>query len=336
MARVLVLGGTRFLGPPTVRWLLDAGHEVAIFHRGGGVEPPACVDAMHIHGDFAAFADYLPKLVGFRPEIVLDVVPYIDKAGHGVKHFAGVADRAVVVTSLDVYRAFAIAWGSESGEIEPSPITEDSPVRAGPAPDLTADIDFDNLVVERALRERPELPVTVLRLPMIFGQNDPMLRLLPYVRRMIDGRRAIVLDEARASLRWSRGYVENMAVAVGLAVDDARAAGRVFNVAAKETHTEVEWVRRIGDVYGWTGDVLVAPTESLPPGMRSPLKVRQDMVVSSDRLRLDLGYSEPVALDEALQRTITWTCENQPATGPPDYSEENHVLETIQPRNPLP
>ena len=333
MARVLVLGGTRFLGPPTVRWLLDAGHEVTIFHR-GDVEPQACADAVHVHGDFAAFADYLPQLVGFRPEVVLDVVPYIDKAGHGVKHFAGVADRAVVVTSLDVYRAFAIAWGTESGAIEASPITENSPVRAEPAPDLTADIDFDNLVVERTLLERPELPVTVLRLPMIFGPNDPMQRLLPYVRRMADGRRAIILDEARASLRWSRGYVENVAAAVGLAVGDAPSDCRVFNVAAKETLTEAEWVRRIGDVYGWTGDVLVAPTESLPPSMRSPLKARQDMVVSSDRLRLELGYSEPVALDEALQRTITWTCENQLATGPPDYSEEDHVLETIAPRNP--
>jgi nucleoside-diphosphate-sugar epimerase len=34
VTRVLVLGGTRFLGPPTVRWLLDAGHEVKVFHRG--------------------------------------------------------------------------------------------------------------------------------------------------------------------------------------------------------------------------------------------------------------------------------------------------------------
>jgi nucleoside-diphosphate-sugar epimerase len=138
------LGGTRFLGPPTVRWLIDAGHEVTIFHR-GGAEPSACADAEHVHGDFAAFAESLPKLIAFRPDVVLDIVPYIDKAGHGVRHFAGLADRAVVVTSLDVYRAFAIAWGSESGEIEPTPLTEDSPVRAGSAPDLTPDIDFDNL-----------------------------------------------------------------------------------------------------------------------------------------------------------------------------------------------
>lgn len=328
MARVLVLGGTRFLGPPTVRWLIETGHEVTIFHR-GGTEPPACADAEHVHGDFAACAESLPKLIGFRPEVVLDVVPYMDKAGHGVLHFAGVADRAVVVTSLDVYRAFAVAWGSESGEIERTPLTEDSPVRADPAPDLTPDIDFDNVEVERELLDRPELPVTVLRLPMIFGPNDPMHRLFHYVRRMDDGRSAIVIDEARATLRWSRGYVDNVAAAVGLAVDHPESAGRVFNVAAEETPTEAEWVRWIGDACGWTGEIVVAPTDSLPATMRSPLSMRQDMVVSSERIRAELGYGEPVARGEALRRTVAWTRAHPPPAERLDYSLEDRVLQAV-------
>lgn len=32
--RILLVGGTRFLGPPVIRLLLAAGHEVAVFHRG--------------------------------------------------------------------------------------------------------------------------------------------------------------------------------------------------------------------------------------------------------------------------------------------------------------
>jgi nucleoside-diphosphate-sugar epimerase len=198
--RVLVLGGTRFIGPPTVEGLIDSGHEVVLFHR-GGAEPQACAHAEHIHGDFASFAESVPKLIDLRPDVVLDTVPYIDKAGHGVSHFARHADRAVVVTSLDVYRAFAVAWGSEDGNIEPTPLTEDSPLRGRPAPDLTPDIDFDNLEVERALQGKPELPVTVLRLPIIYGPNDAQHRLFNYIRRMDDGRDAIILDEARASLR---------------------------------------------------------------------------------------------------------------------------------------
>lgn len=326
--RVLVLGGTSFLGPPTVRWLIEAGHEVTVFHR-GTTESPLTAGAEHVHGDFATFAASLPQLIDVRPNVVLDTVPYVRKEGHGVLHFAGLADRAVVVTSLDVYRAFAIAWGSESGAIQPTPLTEDSPLRVAPAPDLTADIDFDNLEVERALLDQPGFPTTVLRLPMIYGPHDPMRRLFQYLRRMDDGRPAIIVDEARASLRWSRGYVDNVAAAVGLAVDDVRSAGRVFNVAAEETPAEVEWVRSIGDACGWTGEVVVAPTASLPPTMRSPLKARQDIIVSSERIRAELGYAETITPDEALQRTVAWTRAHPPTVEPLDYSSEDAVLRAV-------
>ena len=32
--KVVVIGGTNFLGPPLVRRLVALGHEVAVFHRG--------------------------------------------------------------------------------------------------------------------------------------------------------------------------------------------------------------------------------------------------------------------------------------------------------------
>jgi nucleoside-diphosphate-sugar epimerase len=304
---------------------MDAGHEVVVFHRGGS-ESQTCAVTDHIHGDFVTFATSLPTLIDLRPDVVLDTVPYIRKSGHGVLHFAGLAERAVVVTSLDVYRAFAVAWGSEEGNVEPTPLTEDSPLRAGPSPDLEVGIDYDNLEVEHAVLGQSELPVTVLRLPMIYGPNDEQNRLFQYVRRMDDGRDAIVLDEARASLRWSRGYVDDVAAAVALAVVDPRSARRVFNVAALDTPSEAEWVRWIADACGWKGEVVVVPTESLPPSMRVPLAVRQDMAVSSERIRAELGYSEPTPFLEGLRRTVEWTRANPPTTEPLDYTIEDRVL----------
>jgi len=156
-----------------------------------------------------------------------------------------------------------------------------------------------------------------------------MHRLFHYVRRMDDRRHAIVIDEVRASLRWSRGYVANVAAAVGLAVNDVRSAARVFNVAAEETPSEVEWVRAIGHACGWAGEIVVACHESLPTALRSPLKTRQDMIVSSDRIRRELGYTDPVSADEALVRTVEWTRSHPPATEALDYSLENSVLEAV-------
>jgi nucleoside-diphosphate-sugar epimerase len=58
--RVLVIGGTRFIGPRLVRRLVAAGHEVAVFHRGqsSALLPPAVRNFL---GDRNCFADHVEK-----------------------------------------------------------------------------------------------------------------------------------------------------------------------------------------------------------------------------------------------------------------------------------
>ena len=62
------------------------------------------------------------------------------------------------------------------------------------------------------------LPGTVLRLPTVYGPGDYQHRLFEYLKRMDDGRPAIPLGEGVASWRWTHGYVEDVALAVVLAV----------------------------------------------------------------------------------------------------------------------
>jgi nucleoside-diphosphate-sugar epimerase len=324
MARVLVLGGTRFLGPPVVRALLEAGHEVTVFHRGGS-EPPSIEGAEHIHAEFSALPDHMAAFAERRPDVVLDVVPYIDKGGHGVRHFRGIADRAVVVTSLDVYRAFAVAWGTEGTALESMPLEEDAAIRSAPAPDLTDEIDFDNVEVENALGGDSRLPVSVLRLPLLYGPHDPQRRLARYVRRMEDKREAIILDARAAARRWSRAYIENAAAAVCLAVTDTRATGQTFNVGSVDTPTEAQWVAQIAEVLGWNGEIIALPSEQLPESLRSQLQTDQDLIVATDRLR-ELGYQEPVDLREGLLRTIDWERQQELPEASPDYTAEDQVL----------
>jgi dTDP-D-glucose 4,6-dehydratase len=51
--------------------------------------------------------------------------------------------------------------------------------------------------------------------------------------------------------------------------------------------------------------------------------------MSSERIRAELGYAEPVPLDEALQRTIAWERANPPAQEDAkqfDYAAEDQAL----------
>lgn len=327
--RVLILGGTGFVGPFVVQQLLEAGHDVTVFHRGGN-EPPGAEAALHVHGEFARLGDHVPELARRRPEVVVDVSPGIGKAGHGILHFAGIAARGVVLTSMDVYRAMAILWGGESaGPIQPMPVTEDSDLRTSVSPDLGSDLAFDNLDVERALDGyASELPVTVLRCPVIYGPHDPQRRLRHYVRRM-DGRRdAIVLDTRVAGLRLSRGYVENIARAVVLAVGEPRSAGRTYNVAEVDALSEAEWVRAIGEACSWDGEIVAAEPALLPEVLRVPIPA-QDIRADTSRIRRELDYQEPVSRDAGLRRAIEWERGQQEGEPEDDYAAEDAALRRI-------
>jgi nucleoside-diphosphate-sugar epimerase len=317
--------------------LAEQGHELTIFHRGEtDAELPASV--RHVHGNFASFSEHLEGLRAEEPEVVLDIVPFMDKDGHGVLHFRGIAGRAVVVTSSDVYRAFARVWRSEPGPPDPVPLTEESPLRTKPVHALGQDIDYDNVEVERAVSQDSELPVTIVRPTAIHGPHDPQHRLYPYLRRMDDGRRAILLDEALVGWRRARCYVEDVAHAIVLAVTNDEAAGRIYNVASERTFTEVEWVREIARVHGWPGEIVLAKPDSLPEALREDaFDLRQDYVLDSSRIRLELGYGETMCEDEALRRTIDWERANPPEPGSlpertaqPDYEAEDKTLAALR------
>src|SRR5437764_10023683 len=79
VSRVLVLGGTRFVGPFVVQRLVERGHEVTLFHRGHH-EPVHAMGAEHVHADFAQLPEHVPELAKREPDVVLDVSPAWGKA----------------------------------------------------------------------------------------------------------------------------------------------------------------------------------------------------------------------------------------------------------------
>ena len=156
------------------------------------------------------------------------------------------------------------------------------------------------------LLAEPALPATILRLPATHGPGDKQHRLARYVRAIHDGRAAIVLAETHARWRWSRGYVENVAAAIALAVGNDRAAGQIYNIATEPAASEAEWIRAIGGLTGWRGEVRVIPDEALPAPLQRPFDFSQHLEVDATSIRSELGFREVVGEAEGLRRTINW------------------------------
>ncbi len=330
--RILIVGGTGFMGPHVVERLERLGHEVVLFHR-GQTKTERCRDVAHLHGDARRLGDFVDDFRRIGPEVVLNMIAFGEHdARTFVGAFAGVARRAVVVSSQDVYRMYGRLWRTEPGPPDPVPIDEDAPLREKYFPHRGAFAwaqDYEKILVEQAARGVSDLPATILRLPMVYGPGDGH-RIFPYLKRMDDRRPVIPLDEILAGWRWSRAFVENVALAIARAVVDDRAAGRTYNVAEPVTLSEAEWVREIGKAAGWCGEVVAVPEGWLPP--RPDLDRRQDWVVDTARIREELGYREIVPRSECLRQTVAWERAHPPDTIDPasfDYLAEDAALHRL-------
>jgi nucleoside-diphosphate-sugar epimerase len=336
IVRVLILGGTGFIGKYIVTQLHHLGHDVVIFHRGQTTaDLPQAVT--HIIGERQHLADHTDTFRQIAPDVVLDTIAYTEQqAQSAMQLFTGVTPRLVALSSIDVYWAYGRHHRIEDGPIDPRPLTEESPLRQrlytarGATPRLSDDPwrwldDMEKIRVERTVMNCPEIAGTILRLPMVYGPGT--WRLFAYLKRMDDHRPAILLDERAAKWRGARGYVENVATAIALAVVKDGARQRVYNIAEPEALAEAEWVRQIGQLADWHGEIVRVPAGRLP----TQADPDQHWIIDSTRIRQELGYTEPITHSEALQRTISWERANPPEQIDSswfglDYASEDSIL----------
>jgi nucleoside-diphosphate-sugar epimerase len=320
--RILLIGGNGFIGGFAVAALKQQGHALAVFHRGTTAAPPGVDEILGDRHQLNASAQEMKR---FAPDVVIDlVISSGPQAEELMNIFRGAARRVVMLSSIDVYRAIAVSHGTESGPLEEVPLTEESQLRRSldPFPPESMQLmrqifpwvtdDYDKIPAERTVMNDRELPGTVLRLPMVYGPGDRLHRFWPVVKRILDGRQQIIFPEALAAWRSPRGYVENVAAAIALAARDDRAARRVYNVCEEPSFSELEWARKIASEMRWEGTFVILPEERTPRHLLKPGNAAQHWTASSTRIRHELGYTESVAIEEAIRRTIRWERENPP------------------------
>jgi nucleoside-diphosphate-sugar epimerase len=338
--KILLIGGTGFIGPVTARRLHHAGHSITVFHR-GKMAPPEGV--AQIHGDRDHLADHRALLAREKFDVVIDFVVSSERqARQLMETLRGITARVVVLSSMDVYRAWGVFYGMEPGALEPLPVDEDSAVRTQPpyppealkkAAQMVSWIDeeYDKVPAERVVLGDRALPATVLRLPMVYGPGDYAHRFHGVLKRIDDGRPFIPFADDVARVRTPRGYVDDVAAAIALAAVSGPAAARIYNICEPAFFSELEWARKIAAAAGWPGEFVVLPREKAPKYLLWPGNTAQHLVVSSERIRGELGYREQTPEAEAFQRTIEWERAHPPQIAPPfDYQAEDAALAQLK------
>jgi nucleoside-diphosphate-sugar epimerase len=316
--KILVIGGTNFIGPPVVRQLCAMGHEVTVFNRGQHhANVPSQVN--WIKGDRNNLKEFKQEFERLAPQVVLDAIAFTEvEAKTLMDTFQGIAQRVVVISSIDVYRAYDVLWNRET-EIVPTPLTEDSPLRQQlypyrdmPEKPLGVSDDYEKILVEKVVMADENLSGTVIRLPMVYGVGDPRHRFYAYLKRMQENRPVILLEESVARWCGSYGYVENVARAIALIITNERAINRIYHVAEPEAISEIELIHKIGKIVDWQGVAIALSKDFLPKEWKGGFNFSQQWIVDSSRIRQELNYEEIIPIKEAFEKTIAWQLSNPP------------------------
>jgi nucleoside-diphosphate-sugar epimerase len=168
---------------------------------------------------------------------------------------------------------------------------------------------------------------------MVYGPHSYVPFEWYFVRRLLDGRREVAL-EADGLMLPQRGYAENLAAAVLLAVDHPDAAGRVLNVGDEQVLSVRSIADTIAEALGVELEPVGIPLAASPCG--NPFALRQNTVFDLSALR-SLGYTDVVPVGEATRRAATWLAEHPVGRGSPeelslgprafDYDAEDRVID---------
>lgn len=177
--KLLVLGGTKFLGRATVTAALDRGHEVTLFNR-GRTNPELFPDVERLRGD--RHAD-LSALDGRSWDAVLDLSGYVPGAVRAsAEQLTDSAAHYLFVSSVSAYVDFA------------GPHSEGDPVarlEEGQPEDRLLE-DYSNYGALKALCEEAVAAafsgaVTIVRPGLIAGPHDPTGRFTYWPHRVARG-----------------------------------------------------------------------------------------------------------------------------------------------------
>lgn len=321
MKSVLVVGGTGPTGVPLVNSLLEAGNQVAIFHTGR-------------HG--AEFDGPVERLIGDprdEPSIrnVLSnrswdvVICTSGRLRTLATVLAGRTGRLVGITGQPVYE----------GSLRPTPLgTIAVPVpewadRQNSASDHTGKVAIGE---DQLFRQHGagDFEAVVVRYPGIYGPRAPISYEWPIVRRILDGRRTLLLPHGGTTY-FQRGHARNVAHLVHLAATRPEAAGHAFNAGDERVISARRVAEVIADELAADIELLDVPVDLCAGSF--PLAERSTLVLDLSLARSLLGYRDVIDVEAATRATARWLADNPPSddqvsavsTGRIDYAREDRL-----------
>ncbi|MEB3195375.1 MAG: NAD-dependent epimerase/dehydratase family protein [Cyanobacteriota bacterium] len=304
--RILVMGGTRFVGRPLVAALVEAGHEVSVFTRG---RQPVPAGVEHLKGDRTQETD-LSQLSGRAFEVIVDSSGRTLADTRSVLTFTGAPrHRLVYVSSAGVY-ADSVLW----------PLDEDAPL--DPASRHAGKAETEAWLLAEGI------PFTSFRPTYIIGPGNynPIERW--FFDRLTHDRPIPLPGDG--GLITQLGDVRDLARAMALCIDVDTACNRIYHCSGLQGVTLRGLVAMAAQACGKdpaTVDIRSFDPAGLEPKARKAFPLRlSHFLTDTHRLQRELAWKPRFDLASSLADSYQLDY-RKTASESPDFSADEALLQ---------
>jgi nucleoside-diphosphate-sugar epimerase len=302
--RVLITGGSGFIGSHLVDHFLTAGHEVRVLDNFATGRRENLLHVMGdielVEGDMQSYERVHNAVVGCEAVFHQAALPSVprsvaDPLTSNASNVVGTLNVLLASRDAGVRRVVFASSSSVYGANETMPKTEDLPT-APISPYAVSKLAGEGYC--RSFHHVYGLETVALRYFNIFGpRQDPLSQyaaVIPnFITSVLSGRPPKVFGDGEQSRDFT--FIENVVEANRLAVDAPGVAGKAYNVALGERISLNTVLREIEEITGKEAD----PTYLDPRPGDVP-----HSLASIERAAEDLGYTPLVPFREGLRKSV--------------------------------
>jgi nucleoside-diphosphate-sugar epimerase len=303
--KILVMGGTRFVGKPLVAQLLAEGHELTLFTRG---KNPVPAGVEHLCGDRST-TEGLAALQGRSFDVIVDSSGRtLDDSRAVIERTGAPSHRFVYVSSAGVY-ADSELW----------PLSEHSPT--DPQSRHSGKLDTE------AWLSAEKIPFTSFRPTYIVGAGNYNPVESWFFDRIVHGRPVPLPGDG--STITQLGHVNDLATAMALSIGVDAAANRIYNCSSVQGITFKGLVAAAARACG--KDPASVEIRSFDPSgldkkarKAFPLRLAH-FLTDVTRVQRELAWTPAYSVEQAMADSYTNDYAQGMATSP-DFSSDEALI----------
>lgn len=259
---ILIIGGTRNLGPTLTLQLLEAGHQVTLLNRGQTPDDlPAHLP--RLRADRTDPAQLAQALAGHTFEVVVDMTLYTGRDAETILSlFEGRVEQYIFISTGQVYLVRTGLERPYREEDYPGPVMESPGPERKDYPDWLYGVEKREVedILSRAWETR-RFPFVSLRLPMVNSERDNRNRIYNYLLRLQDGGPIVIPMEPGLSLRHI--YGEDVVQAIMRVIEREIREGQAFNISQDETLSLEQFLTLLAETAGYPLKLAPVPRRVL-------------------------------------------------------------------------